>query len=339
MEVTRNQAAVILLCDPSQVGEARRMAAKVAEKFNLGEERSEAAALVATELATNIFKHAKDGAILVQEIGQQGTPGLQLLAVDKGPGIGDLSAALSDGWSTVGTLGGGLGAMQRSADLFDIYSRVGSGTCVVCEFWKDGKNPSANKEISLGVISTVYPGEEVNGDGWSVSKSDGQLVFMVVDGLGHGPLAAEAAREAEYIVVKNGSNSPAALLQACHEGLAKTRGAAMAAAAVDFEAGLLRYAGTGNISGSISTQSMSRGLASHNGTVGHNSGRIQEFTYPWTNDSLLIMHSDGINTRWNLNAYPGIRAKHPSLVAAVINRDFNRGRDDATVLVAKQTSS
>jgi hypothetical protein len=50
----------------------------------------------------------------------------------------------------------------------------------------------------------------------------------------------------------------------------------------------------------------------------------------------LVLHSDGLGTRWNLNAYPGLSAHHPSLIAGVLYRDFKRGTDDVTVLVAKE---
>jgi anti-sigma regulatory factor (Ser/Thr protein kinase) len=338
MEVARRQT-VIHLQDPSHVGQARRASVNIAEALNLGEKKLSASAIVATELATNIIKHAGEGVILAQEIRNGERRGLQLLAIDKGPGIRDVPAALADGWTTAGTLGGGFGAMRRLTDLFDLYSPVGAGTCVVCELWEGGKDPSTHAGISLGIISTPYPGEELNGDGWTVNKSGERVVFMVVDGLGHGVLASEAAREAERIVLAKCSDSPATLLQDCHDGLAQTRGAAMAIAALDSRAGVLRYAGTGNIAGSIWTSESGRGLASHNGTLGHVMERIQEFTYPWETDSLLALHSDGISGRWNLNNYPGIRTKHPSLIAAVIYRDFGRRRDDSTVLIAQNRAA
>lgn len=338
MEVNRGPT-VIQLSDPSHVGEARRMAARMGEDLALDEKRINAIALVTTELATNIIKHAGEGLILAQALNRDGHVGLQLLAIDKGPGIANVAEALSDGFTTTSTLGGGFGVMRRSSDLFDIYTAPKLGTCVVCEFWQDGKNPASAADVALGIISTPVAGETVNGDGWTFSRSGGRLIFMLVDGLGHGILASEAAREAEKIVLGNSSNSPATVLQDCHDGLAKTRGAAMAIAALDMEGGVLRYAGAGNISGSVSTAEASRGLASHNGTLGHVIERIQEFSYPWEGESTLILHSDGVSNRWNLNNYPGLRLRHPSLIAAVLYRDFRRSRDDATVLVARNRAA
>jgi hypothetical protein len=77
-------------------------------------------------------------------------------------------------------------------------------------------------------------------------------------------------------------------------------------------------------------------MVSYNGTVGHEVRKIQEFTYQWPQQGLLVMHSDGLKTQWRLDRYPGLMHKHPSLIAGVLYRDFNRGRDDVTVLVARE---
>ena len=158
---------------------------------------------------------------------------------------------------------------------------------------------------------------------------------MVVDGLGHGILASEAAREAERVLLESKENSPQNIVEDVHRALKKTRGAAAGIARVDTTRGVLVFAGVGNISASVIGPGTSRSLASHNGTLGHQMQRVQEFTCPWNPDSVLVMHSDGLNTRWDLSRYPGLLGKHPSVIAAVLHRDFFRGRDDVTVLVAK----
>jgi serine phosphatase RsbU (regulator of sigma subunit) len=180
-----------------------------------------------------------------------------------------------------------------------------------------------------------YPGEKVIGDGWCVRNFANCVIFMVVDGLGHGPSASEAAREAECIVNTATQATPAGILQDSHDALKKTRGAAMACAVLDIDKQLLHFAGIGNVSGSIVSPGSSRSMTSYNGTLGHTIHKIQEFSYPWNADSTLIMHSDGLATRWNLNDYPGIWIKEPALMAGVLYRDFFRGKDDVTVLVAK----
>jgi len=161
------------------------------------------------------------------------------------------------------------------------------------------------------------------------------LLLMLADGLGHGIYASEAAREAERILHKSTSISPASILRDTHDALRKTRGAAVAIAAIEFEVGRLLFAGAGNVSATLLDRQNSRGLASHNGTVGHEIRKVQEFAFPWNGNNLLIMHSDGVTGRWNLGDYPGIWNQPASVIAAVLYRDFVRERDDATVLVAK----
>jgi anti-sigma regulatory factor (Ser/Thr protein kinase) len=320
--------------ESSQTGEIRRRTLELAEELHLGEKRSGAAALAATEMATNLLKHAGSGNMLLQRVQQNGSSGLRLIAVDKGPGIADITRALQDGHSTAGSSGNGLGAIRRVSDVFEIYSDSGAGTLIRAEFWGD-KSHATRGSLEIAAVSEPLRGEEECGDGWGIRRFPDSQVLMVVDGLGHGVLAAEAAREGEQVLARAQADSPQEILQDIHGALKKTRGAAVAVAKIQPEKGLLTFVGVGNVSASIVSAGSSRSMASHNGTVGHQMARVQEFTYPWNADSHLIMHSDGLGSRWDLERYPGILSKHPSLIATILHRDFSRGRDDVTVLVAK----
>lgn len=322
--------------ESSQAGEARRKAAELAQDLQLGEVRSGAVAVVAMEMATNLVKHAGNGTMFFQRVQENGSAGLRLLAIDKGPGITDVTRALEDGHSTAGSMGTGLGAVRRLSDQFEVYSASGMGTLVRAEFWPENHATAhPPKMLVTGVVSEPMQGEEECGDGWGFRRFADSVVLMVVDGLGHGVLAAEAAREAENILAKARSDSPLEILQDIHGALRKTRGAAAAVARINEVKGLVSFAGVGNISASILSPGLSRSLASHNGTVGHHMPRVQEFTYPWNADSTLVMHSDGLASRWDLDRYPGIWSKHPSVISGLLHRDFCRRRDDVTVLAAK----
>jgi anti-sigma regulatory factor (Ser/Thr protein kinase) len=329
---------IIRVTDPTHAGEARRHAAVCAEHENLGESETGSLAIAVTEMATNLVKHAGSGTMVVESITQNGSSGVRVLALDKGPGIRDLTTALRDGYSTAGTSGSGLGAIKRLSHTFDIYTAPGLGTAVLSEFWPRKKNGLHSSPIEVGVVSVPIKGEDVCGDGWGVRKTAESMLLMVVDGLGHGILASDAAREAERIFTGLRGDSPTPVLQDSHDALKKTRGAAMAVASLHFETQLVSFAGVGNIGSSIVTPEASRGLASHNGTVGHQLHRIQEFTFPWSANSILVMYSDGLKSSWDLKSYPGIWSKHPGLIAAILYRDFTRERDDVTVLVAKNRS-
>jgi anti-sigma regulatory factor (Ser/Thr protein kinase) len=326
---------IIRVTDPTHAGEARRCAATFAEQVNLGERERGSLAIVVTEMVTNQVKHAGNGTIVVEVVGQNGSSGVRVLGLDKGPGIRDLGAALRDGYSTAGTAGNGLGAIKRLSNAFDIYSSPGAGTAVLAEFWPRKETSKNISPIEVGALSVPIKGEEVCGDSWGAKKTAESMLLMVVDGLGHGILASEAAREGERIFATSRTDSPTSILQDSHDALKKTRGAAMAIASLHFERRLLSFAGVGNIGSSIVTPDANRGMASHNGTLGHYLDRIQEFSFPWNADSILVMHSDGLKSGWNLKSYPGIWNKHPGLIAGLLYRDFSRERDDVTILVAK----
>jgi len=331
------QSARQVFCDVAEATDAaaaRRAVVHCAEQIGMAESERSNVAISVTEMATNVIKHASRGKIIVDSIRQNGSCGLRILALDKGPGISNIATALEDGRSSAGTAGNGLGAIRRLATRFDIYSYPAKGTCVLAEFWP-GAVPKTGSDIEVGVVSVPFPGESVSGDGWSSRTVPGGLLLMLADGLGHGFYAAEAAREAERLVNETTSTSPAVILQDVHDALRKTRGAAVAVAAMDCENGRLCFAGVGNISATLLTRQNSRGMASHNGTAGHEVRKVQEFAFPWNPDNLLVMHSDGLSGRWDLGDYPGLWNKPSSVIAAVLYRDFARGRDDATILVAK----
>ena len=327
---------LIEITDPTHASEARRHAARYADDAKLGEKEGGGLALVVTEMVTNVIKHASNGALLFEAITENGNSGVRVLALDKGPGIRDIGGAMRDGYSTAGTPGNGLGAMKRLSHTFDICSAPGMGTAVLSEFWSKKQSSRQNLPIHIGVLSVPLKGEQVSGDGWGTRKNAESVLLMVVDGLGHGTLAAEAAREAERVFGASSSDSPTPILQDSHDSLKKTRGAAMAVASLHFDKRLISYAGVGNIGSSIvKPNGNNRGMTSHNGTLGHHLARIQEFSFPWDDSSILVMHSDGLKSGWDLKQYPGIWGKHPNLIAGLLFRDFSRERDDVTVLVAK----
>ncbi|HUB02784.1 MAG TPA: ATP-binding SpoIIE family protein phosphatase [Terriglobales bacterium] len=322
------------IVDVSNAGEARRIAVECATSIGMDETDCGKVAIAVTEMATNLFKHAQHGKILCESVTGNGAHGLRVLAVDKGPGIENIAVALQDGYSTYGSNGNGLGGIRRLSTTFDLYSKPGLGTCLVAEFWPQ-KKLNSTQPFSLGVVSLAMRGELVCGDGWGTRATRDRSFFMVVDGLGHGTFASDAAREAERVLAHSHATSAANILRDCHDALKKTRGAAAAVAGISRESGTLTYAGIGNISAAVIDGQSRRGIANHNGTLGHQMHKLQEFTVPWNHDSILIMHSDGLGSKWDLNHYPGLAGKHPSIIAAMLYRDFYRERDDVTVVIAK----
>jgi anti-sigma regulatory factor (Ser/Thr protein kinase) len=323
-----------LIEDQSQVGNARRGAMELATLLGFDAEQAGKVGIAATECASNILKHAQRGRVLVQPLHSDGVDGLEILALDKGPGIADVAASLRDGHSTRGTLGGGLGALSRLTENFEIFTQPGKGTAVRLELWARyaARRPRA---IEYGGVCIPKSGEPVCGDGWAVEHWRDQVTVLVADGLGHGLSAHEAARAATDTLRKHPQDAPAAILEASHGALARTRGAALAVAQLIASGGRGTFAGVGNIVCRVEGTSANRHLVSHNGTVGHTMRKVQEFSFPWPAGALLILHSDGLGTHWDLAAYPGLSTRHPALISAVLYRDYDRGRDDATVVVLR----
>ena len=329
------QTRVIAVVDPSQVGEARRAVAALGSQIMLDQEAGGRVALVVTELASNVARHGGGGSLLVRAFAER--TAIEVLAIDSGPGLGDVERAMRDGFSTGGTSGHGLGAVRRMSDVFDVFSRHGAGTAVLSRMLNLRPGGPANGNgLEVGVVNAPAPGERLCGDGWHQMRGERGTSFLMVDGLGHGPSAHDAARCAIEVCKQNAGRSPTELMTAMHSALRSTRGAAVAIAEFDDAGNSVRFVGVGNISCSVTSNEGSRSLASMNGIVGHEMRRVNEFTIPFENGATLVAHSDGLNTRWNLGQYPGIRPRHPALAAALLYRDHVRGRDDATVLVVRR---
>ncbi|MBL1178294.1 ATP-binding SpoIIE family protein phosphatase [Pantanalinema sp. GBBB05] len=329
----------LAIVDSSQAGEARRKAIALSRRLGFSEVEQGKVGLVVTEVANNLANHAVEGQLLLCALEQQGQAGLQILALDRGPGIRDIGLCLQDGFSTAGTPGNGLGAMQRLSDLFEIYSLPEQGTAILCQIWVGSTLPRSSAGLELGAVCLPKSGEEISGDSWSICALDQhRYLILVADGLGHGTLAAHASLEAVRVFQEQSHCPPADILATAHQALRSTRGAAIAIAAIDIDQQTVVYAGIGNIAGCLCTAEQSTSMVSHNGTIGHELRKIQAFNYSWSSDKLLIMHSDGLRTQWRLDHYPGLCNQHPSLIAGVLYRDFNRGRDDVTVLVAREVN-
>ena len=129
---------------------------------------------------------------------------------------------------------------------------------------------------------------------------------------------------------------PAQLLTVAHEALRSTRGAAVAVAVLDAEAGTLVFCGAGNIAGRLISGIADRSLLSQHGTVGLQIRRLNEVSYEWGEHAILVLHSDGLVTRWTLADVGGLLQCHPMVIAGWLIRDQMRGRDDATVVVVRR---
>jgi anti-sigma regulatory factor (Ser/Thr protein kinase) len=328
----------VLVEDLSQVGSARRAAEAIARECGLDDARRGLVALVATEAATNLARHAQGGRMLAQGVTHGALRGVEMIAVDTGPGMHDLDRAFSDGFSTGGgSPGTGLGAIRRQADELDVYTTPGQGTIVLARVFARALDRDTMRDalVDVGAVCLPIDGETACGDGWAVVQTAERAVILIVDGLGHGSSAAEAADVALATFRTLVARSPREIVTELHEALRGTRGAALAVADVTAapNGATVRLCGVGNTVATLVSNGPPRALPSMNGTAGLQVRGMQEFTQPWTSGTMLVLHTDGITTRWRADAYRGILTRDPAILAAALQRDHTRGRDDATVLV------
>ena len=332
------------------VGALRRGVAEAAAR-TLGT-RAPRAALAATELGTNLLRHGTGGYVLVRPL----VTGLELLAVDSGPGMptgaGTLgtvpqagpvgsdpasNAASNPGRGPVRGLGIGLSAVRRAATVFDLYSsaRGGStpaGTVVLARFLEGPPQPGWCR---WGAVNVPIEEGGMSGDGWAVSDLPFLLSVLVVDGLGHGREAGEAAAAAASAFAANPSENLEELVRRAHEAMRGTRGGVLALCSVNPALGELRYGAIGNVAGMLLHDGTSQRLLGRDGTLGTSlappSPRV--YSYPWSPGTVLMLASDGLRSSWDPLAYPGLLSHDPAVIAAVLQRDYGRPNDDATVLV------
>jgi anti-sigma regulatory factor (Ser/Thr protein kinase) len=325
----------IAVNEESQIGSARRRLSEICQRMSKDETFCGKAAIVVSEMARNLVQHGDGGGIVIREVVTTESSGLELLALDRGPGMRNIAECLRDGFSTAGTAGTGLGSIKRLSDRFEVFSQPGLGTALWVRLSTDRCSESLAFENSG--VSIAVEREEVCGDAWEVMETAGVLRVMVVDGLGHGPFAEEAAREALAVFRSEGSTGVSSTLKLVDQALTKTRGAAGAMVEISPEKGQITAAGVGNISMRILNNGGSKSFGCDNGTLGTGVPRIREYSQPWMAGSVLVMHSDGVKTHWNHADYPGLVRRHPGLVAGLLYRDFRRERDDVTVVVARHS--
>jgi anti-sigma regulatory factor (Ser/Thr protein kinase) len=328
----------LVVTEPSEIAQARRAVTAMARRQGLSEEDAGRAALVATEICSNLVKHGGGGELIAQPLEGGDSRGVGLMGLDKGPGIDDVAKCLRDGFSTGGSPGTGLGAINRMSQLFDVYSQPGHGTAVVAQLWPNGRAPRA-LPIEIGAIVIPKPHEVECGDTWCYVERAGGALVMGVDGLGHGLGASQAASMACEVFMTEKTRAPAAVLERIHANLRTTRGAAAIVIEIDWDRRQLLAAGIGNLVAAIVEGNTAKRIPSYNGIVGHATPRIRELSYAITPAATIVFHSDGLTAAWQPERYPGLMQHPCATIAAVLYRDCKRGRDDSMVVALRRATS
>ncbi|MNK23322.1 Serine/threonine-protein kinase RsbT [compost metagenome] len=331
LNFTGQLTRVVVVEEVSQVGQARREALALAEHAGLDEMDAGRVALVATELATNVIKHGRGGRMYLSTVCGRGGLGVELCTLDAGPGL-SLAQCLPDGYSTGGTQGLGLGAIRRHASVLDAWSDA-KGAVIVARIY--ASRAPVDIDVPYGALRIPMRHELACGDGWHLRAHGEGIAVSLIDGLGHGLPAADAAQAGVAAMAAAAGFDAPTLIGAMHAGMSGTRGGAAAVACMLPGNGGIQFAGIGNIAGSLCEPTGSRGMASHPGIVGVQFRKAQPFHFHAPAGTLLVMHSDGLQARWSLRDYPGLFHRHPALIVAVLQRDFDRGRDDAGIVALR----
>jgi anti-sigma regulatory factor (Ser/Thr protein kinase)/serine/threonine protein phosphatase PrpC len=322
------------LDDAAGVGVVRRRAGALAAAAGLDEVRTGDAALIATELASNVLKYARHGGAVLGSARDGARRGVVIVAWDRGPGM-DVEACLRDGVSTAGTRGAGLGAVARIATTFDAYARPGRGSVLVATVLAGKPGPA---RFAVGGVCIPYPGLQVCGDAWQTHIAGDRATVLVCDGLGHGDGAAAAAG-AVTAAFRAAPDAPfAEILERADRAARATRGAAATVARLDLARREIAVAGVGNVAAWIVGDAAKQLVIQH-GTLGQATpSHFREERHAWPVGAVVVLCSDGLRSRWNLDDHPGLVHRNPATIATVMWRDLARGRDDATVVVLREAT-
>ena len=309
----------LTIAGTGQVDSAQRAVAARAQRIGFDEAGAANAGVVAARMANGLINQSTKGLLLVNALAEGDVAGLELIALDVRLDHGEALAAIA-----------------LLAATCESYSAPGQSSVSMARLWmRDLPACGFSPAPEIGAVCIPAPGESICGDGWWAEGTADRALIVLADGLGHGPAAHQAARKAVTIARAHRGLRPSALMALIHDGLHHTRGAAVLVVEIDLARQRLTCCGVGNIAGTVVTASEMRGLVSQHGTAGMNKVRLQEFSYLFPAGALLVLHSDGLKTGWNLDRHPGLATHQPCLIAAMLYRNFVRGRDDTTVVVLR----
>ncbi|HEX5338465.1 MAG TPA: hypothetical protein VFW53_08515, partial [Gallionella sp.] len=308
----------------------------IVQRLGISDLKRENMMLVASELVSNNIKHA-GGSGLIQ-IWQQPGPVLDILALDYGPGIGDLCRAEQDGYSTANTFGKGLGAIRRLSDESYVYTqqqsndqaRKWSGTVILARFYP-GTKAEAVDGVEVGLFSRSLSDTRYNGDRIYLQKNDRGLRWLHLDGLGHGEEAqAATANLASYLADAGGVE---AILDGVDQQLVHTRGAVGVVGEVDAGRRSMLLRGVGDMHAHVYGDEQLQQVFFAPGILGREHRTITSFETEIGKRTVMLTASDGIRRNWGIGNFAGLFNQHPQLIAYTLGNIMGRISDDQSVCV------
>lgn len=320
---------------PGDVPEARRAALRVASEHDLDETSRGRIAIIVTELASNLARHAERGALLIGCHSTEDGCQFEAVSVDHGPGIADVNRCLRGGHDS-----GGLRAVRQLSSDFSIYSRVGRGTVILARVWTPAMSRaranSPRQRFAHAGICLAAPGRPVSADGWEIVIDDAhaRARVIVVDGV-HDHPAASASRLRDTF--RECIGAPGTVLHDLHDRLRGTPGAAAVVVEADARQGTLAFAGVGSVAARIAGSRQVQSMPSVAGRLGVHDFRVDSVVMPWPDDAAVILHSDGLATDWSIDDAPGLLLCDPAVIAGWLLRDHARPDADLAIVVLKRS--
>lgn len=307
-------------------------------KGNFSETRAGEIDIIVSELCSNIVKHAGSGEVLYRISHDQGESTFEILGIDKGPGMADTGKMMKDGVSTTSTLGHGLGAIERLSDTFQLYSIPEWGTVLYSRVstLKPGVVKKENFDLDIRALCICKPRETECGDGYRIKRSNTDIQIFFGDGLGHGKFAHEAVEQAGDFFFSCAQTDPVEIIREMHEKVRRTRGLVATIAVLNKKRNEWSICGVGNILTRMYHGIMYKNYMSYNGTIGLNiPTSLKSSVIPAERNQHLVMTSDGLRSRWDISKFPSILKYDNMILAASVYKDFTRGNDDSSILIAK----
>jgi negative regulator of sigma-B (phosphoserine phosphatase) len=191
--------------------------------------------------------------------------------------------------------------------------------------------------LERGVAGLAHEGEGRSGDVAVFAPSQAGGLVAVIDGLGHGDPAADAAETAAAVLREHADDPPQTLLEQCHEELRRTRGAVMTLAWFDLGQRTMAWTGVGNVEARF-VRAGDRGDARHaspvvlGGVVGYNLPQVRLGTIPLEPGDAVVLATDGVASDFSVSLESGIGAQ--ALAERVLKR-HGKGSDDALAAVVR----
>ncbi|GAB3050976.1 SpoIIE family protein phosphatase [Spirosoma pulveris] len=325
--------------DRSYLAQLKKGVSQMAIQVGFQPQRLAEIDIIVAEMATNLIKHGGGGELLVRPVQALPQAGLELISIDNGPGMTDTTRMFQDGISTTNTLGQGLGSIRRLADQVQLYSMKGWGTILLVRIFLHSlpdKAPIRLSGFEFRPLLVAKPGETLSGDGFYVKTTPTHLKLFLGDGLGHGPEAHFAVQTAVNAFRLCPDHRPVDILRQMHRSVTKTRGLVGSVVVYDVASQQWNWCGVGNIATRLSGPMATKNFLSYNGIIGMNlPATMNDHTLPFERGQLLIMCSDGLQSRWDPTRYPRIHRYDLSILAAALYKDYARQTDDSSLLVGR----